>query len=161
MLVVNGPLRAKHNPKLCKQTKFKLSGRFLASPRPILASWLLNIQPLQMVLVAQGLRWTKHNPEICKQTKFELSGRFLSSPRPIFAFLFLNNQPLQMVFVINGPHREKNIPKICKQTKFELSGTFLASSFLHFGYWINSPSGGASIEWSPWRKTWSKNVQAA
>ena len=104
LLVVNGPLRAKHNPKICKQTKFKLYGRFMASPMTILASWLLSKQPLQMVLVAHGLRRTKHNPEICKQTKFELSGRFLSSPRPIFAFLFLNNQPLQMVFVINGPH---------------------------------------------------------
>ena len=81
-LVVIGPRRADHNPKTCKQARFELSGRFLASPWPILANWLLNKQPLQMVLqqmvlVAHGLRRVKHNPETCKKTKFEFSGRFL------------------------------------------------------------------------------------
>ena len=36
-LVVIGPRREKHDPKICKETKFELSGTFLASPRPVFA----------------------------------------------------------------------------------------------------------------------------
>ena len=76
----------KHNPKICKQPKFKLSGMVLTCSGPSFAFHLPNKLPLQMVLVIIGPRREKHDPNICKETKFELSGTFLASPRPVFAF---------------------------------------------------------------------------
>ena len=82
MVVVIGPQKAEHNPKICKQSKFKLSATILASPTPIFAFRLLNKLPLQMALVVIGPYRAEHNPKICKQTKFELSGTFLASLGP-------------------------------------------------------------------------------
>ena len=65
-LVVIGPHREKHDPKICKETKFELSGTFLASPRPVFAFQLLNKLPLQMALVVIGPCRAEHNPKISK-----------------------------------------------------------------------------------------------
>ena len=83
-LVVIGPRRADCNPKICKQTKFEVSGTILASPRPIFAFRLLNKLPLQMALVVIGPNRADHNPKICKETKFELSETILASPKAHF-----------------------------------------------------------------------------
>ena len=76
-LEVIGPRRAKHNPKICKQTKFELPGTVLASSRPIFALLIQNKLLLQIALVVTWPCRKKHNSKLCKQTKFELSGRSL------------------------------------------------------------------------------------
>ena len=81
---MNGAPGEKHDPKMCKQPKFKLSGMVPTSSGPIFAFHLLNKLPLQMALVVIGPRREKHDPKICKETKFELSRTFLASPRPVF-----------------------------------------------------------------------------
>ena len=89
-LVVIGPCREKHDPKIGKETKFELSWTFLASLRPVSAFRLSNILPLEIALVVIRPQKAEHNPKLCKQSKFELSGTILASPRPIFAFRLVN-----------------------------------------------------------------------
>ena len=85
-LVVIGPDREKHDTKICKETKFELSGTFLASPRPVFAFQLLNKLPLQMALVVIGPYRAEHNPKICQEIKFELSGWSLALSASVFRF---------------------------------------------------------------------------
>ena len=85
-LVVIGLCRADHNPKICKQSKFKLSGTILASPRPIFAFWLQNKLPLQMALVVIGPYRAEHNPKMCQEIEFELSGWSLALSASVFRF---------------------------------------------------------------------------
>ena len=87
---MNGAPGEKHDPKMCKQPKFKLSGMVPTSLGSIFAFHLLNELPLQMALVVIGPDREKHDTKIFKETKFELSGTFLASPMPVFAFHLLN-----------------------------------------------------------------------
>ena len=85
-LVVIGPRREKHGPKICKETKFELSGTFLASPRPIFAFWLLIELPLQMALVVVTPYKAEYNPKICQEIKYERSGWSLALSAYVFRF---------------------------------------------------------------------------
>ena len=85
-LVVLGPRREKHDPKICKEAKFELSGTFLASPRIVFAFRLLNKLPLRMALVVIGPYRAEPNPKICQEIKFELSGWSLALSVSVFRF---------------------------------------------------------------------------
>ena len=85
-LVVIGPHKAEHNPKISKQSKFELSRTILASTRLIFAFWLLNKLPLQMALVVIGPYRAEHNPKICQEIKFELFGWSLALSTSVFRF---------------------------------------------------------------------------